>query len=146
MKPKEARALFPKHRISLDEIGLCVFSKDDGYMIAATDRDSLHVGGTVRGAQKPDGGWYWDKVIKTQTWASIDQMTKALNAARHEKGYKQASSSMVMRSWIKAQQQDFDQALILIANLLNGEEISPQHISGLTSAGRRLYQAQTPSK
>jgi hypothetical protein len=146
MKVKEARALFPSHAISLDYIGLCVFSKDDGDMIAATDRDSLHVSGTVRGVQKPDGRWCWDKVVKTQTWASIDQMTKALNAARCEKGYKQASSSMVKRSWIKAQQQDFDQAIILIANLLNGEEVSAQHISGLTAAGKRLHQAQLPSK
>lgn len=146
MKVKEARALFPNHWVNLDDIGLCVFSKDSGDMIAATDRDCFHVSGTVRAAQKPDGRWCWDKVVKIQTWASIGQMTKSLNAARNEKGYKSASSSMVIRLWKRAQQQDFDQAIFLIANLLNGEEVSAQSISGLTSAGKRLHQAQMASK
>jgi hypothetical protein len=146
MKVKEARALFPNHWVTLDDIGLCVFSRDNGDMIAATDRDSLYVSGTVRGLQKPDGRWHWDKVVKSQTWASIDQMTKALNVTRHESGYKPASSSMIMRSWKKAQQQDFDQAIFLIANLLNGEEVGAKHIAGLTAAGKRLHQAQKASK
>jgi hypothetical protein len=146
MKVKDARALFPNHTINLDDIGVCVFGKDGGHMIAGTDRDTFHVSGAVRGAQGPDGRWQWDKAVKVQTWASVSEMKKALDATRFEKGYKPASQSMVMREWKKAQQQDFDQALILIANLLNGEEISPQHISGLTNAGRRLYQAQMSSK
>lgn len=146
MKVKEARALFPNQTINLDDIGVCVFGKDAGEMIACTDRDTLHVSGAVRGAHKPDGRWKWDKVIKVQTWASAGEMKKTLDATRLEKGHRPASPSMIMREWKKAQQQDFDQAVILIANLVNGESISPHHLSGLTAAGKRLHKTQMASK